>query len=99
MNLTFKLSHEPIDLQVSTHINNMFNTYKRYQVMESYDFIRSKLFKVIYNTENTTLLKKLDVALFNMLCYYGESKMNETFEVLFGEKATMPITFINQRSR
>lgn len=86
----FALSNEPIDYQISVHINNLFNTYGRFHVLTSYDFIKSdpKSYKVIYeDLKPSNDYDKMNVAIFNLLSYYGMISFDLALTELFGEAA------------
>lgn len=92
MTTQFALSKEPLDYQVSVHINNMFNTYSRFEVMSCYDFIRESDFEIGYeNFRPDGVTDRIAYALYNMIMHYGWKKMDLVLTELFGEEVNINV--------
>ena len=93
----FKLELEPLDFQVSVHINNLFNTYPRFQVMSTYDFLKESQFKFIFDEMRPSNdMDRMSYNLYGMVKHYGISRMDAAFTELFGENVE-PIKVIKPR--
>jgi hypothetical protein len=85
----FALDREPIDLQVSIHINNLFNTYPKFQVLSCYDYIRDSkndygfLYDVMKPLSDN---EKMHIAMYNLMTWYGQAKLDQVLTELFQVK-------------
>lgn len=97
--MTFALSNEPIDLQLSVHINNLFETYPRFVVLSAYDFLKESQFELIYEEMRPISdTDKMSYAMFNLIHHYGWKKIDTVLTELFNENVE-PMKLLKQGSK
>lgn len=83
---TFALEQEPIDYQISIHLNNMFNTYSKEEVMFTYWEIQrdNKIFSKQYiNIRPENQFDRMVYVIYALSNHYTAKRINKCLTELF----------------
>lgn len=88
----FELMNEPLEYQISLHLNNLFATYGRGLVMIQFDYVTDP--NTDYNFIHNELRpdgdrERMTCAVHQLVSYYGQSRMCTVLTELFGIKTDL----------
>lgn len=91
-NTIFELVNEPLEYQISLHLNNLFETHGRGLVMIQFDYVTDT--KTDYNFVHNELRpdgdsERMTCAVHQLVSYYGQSRMRKVLTELFDIKTDL----------